>query len=201
VIYFDEDGPAEFDGEAGLIPYVDGGGSSTDVVVALEDGDIGWYVGGGGVEGEVVGCGGSTCAGTWIVLAIVYTRVMKLRGPMIATRLAGGGLLPVSASASGSSAVRWSKRTIFAVQGAAMVRVLQDRLLDMRGVVGRRQKRCASSRVVHGAARVLECGGKLTKHYCTPLFKLLMATHIKHNASISIDWVIQSPSTSIIDII
>jgi hypothetical protein len=71
VVYFDEDGAAEFDGETGLVPYVDCGGATTDVIVALEDGDVGWYVGSGGVEGEVVGCRGSAGAGACLVLAIV----------------------------------------------------------------------------------------------------------------------------------
>jgi hypothetical protein len=31
VVYFDEDGAAELDGEVGVVPYVDSGGAATDV--------------------------------------------------------------------------------------------------------------------------------------------------------------------------
>jgi hypothetical protein len=41
------------------------------------------------------------------------------RGPMIATRLAGGWLFEVRAAASGKTVVRCSNRTIFAMQGAS----------------------------------------------------------------------------------
>lgn len=56
MVYVDEDGAAELDGDGGVRPGVDGGGTATDVGVALEDGDVGACGGGGGVLGEVVGC-------------------------------------------------------------------------------------------------------------------------------------------------
>jgi hypothetical protein len=45
VVYADEDGAAEFDGDVGVVPGVDRGGAATDVGIAFEYGDGGIYAG------------------------------------------------------------------------------------------------------------------------------------------------------------
>jgi hypothetical protein len=73
---------------------------------------------------------------------------------MIATRLAGGGLPGVSASASGSSTVRRSKRTIFDREDASRLWELKLDILCKGLFIGRCWKSWASGGVVHGAASV-----------------------------------------------
>ena len=112
MVDFNEYGATQFDGEGRLIPYVDCGGASADIVIALKDGDVDGKRGFGGILREVE-CRRGTAGASACDLTLVkkdWSRDGCL--PMIATLLVGGVVLLERAVASGNKGAMPTIRTI-----------------------------------------------------------------------------------------